>query len=257
MKDKELEQVHIRLIKGLSLMSEHRITSPEDAIEVIGRQLLSEIDREALCVINLQGDGKPINFNVVSIGTVNKSLAVPIEILKSAILSNASSVIMLHNHPSNNLVPSKNDMAATRKIISSCNALGIGVLDHIIVGGNNTENYYSMHEQKIIDFKHCEIDNSSELKFVEPEKNNLGVTNDPLNLNEQFYEVEIQETLARTVPIKAGSMIEAVRIAEELYNSEAIVLDSSDFIDKQIQCKGAVSEEKAVRKNRISKERER
>ncbi len=89
---------------------------------------------------------KPINMNIVSIGTLNQSLAHPREILKSTILSNAESVMLFHNHPSGNcnLSPSAEDIALTDRMQKLCTLLGVPVLDHIIIG--NADRYYSFRE---------------------------------------------------------------------------------------------------------------
>ncbi len=88
-------------------------------------------------MINLRTDGTPINCNFVSIGSVNECVAHPRELFKSSILSNAASMIMVHNHPSGNLKPSTADTVMTDKMLQLCDLLGIPLVDHIIVGGDN------------------------------------------------------------------------------------------------------------------------
>ena len=85
----------VRLIQDQPLMSSKPIRSPEDAVELLG-EYLCNLDREVVCVINLRTDGKPVNCNFVSMGAVNECIAHPREIFKSAILSNATSMILLH-----------------------------------------------------------------------------------------------------------------------------------------------------------------
>ena len=124
----KLEQVSIRLVKGRSLLSNAKIETPEDAINLIGDKM-REMDREVLCVLNLQTDGRPINFSIVSIGAVNHCIAEPREIFKSSILSNAASMMLIHN-PSGNLAPSDSDTQITDRMIRLCNLMGIRFLDH-------------------------------------------------------------------------------------------------------------------------------
>ena len=73
--------------------------------------------------IQIENEGKadmtPINMNIASIGTVNASLGSPRELLKSAILSNAAAVMILHNHPSGNLSPSQADINLTDKMLKA------------------------------------------------------------------------------------------------------------------------------------------
>ena len=89
-------------------MSGHPVKSPEDAVKLIGQELC-EMDREVVCIINLKSDGTPINCTFASMGALDRSVAHPRELLKATILSNASTMIMIHNHPSGNLDPSIED----------------------------------------------------------------------------------------------------------------------------------------------------
>ena len=111
-----------------------------------------------VCVINMASNGKPINCSIVSIGTINNSLVSPANMLKTSILSNAAEVIMLHNHPSGELLPSDIDILMTKKLLLIYNLMNIELLDHIIIGANNTDQYYSMRENDLIDFRSSIID---------------------------------------------------------------------------------------------------
>ena len=119
----------IRLVEEQPLMSKTPIQSPEDAVELIGEYLCG-LDREVLCVVNLRTDGKPASCNFVSMGAVNECIAHPREIFKSAILSNATSMILLHSHPSGNLKPSKEDTVITDRMLKLSELLGIPLVDH-------------------------------------------------------------------------------------------------------------------------------
>ena len=92
-----MDVVSVRLIKNAPMLSDKPITSPEDAVKLLGDYMCA-LDREVICVINLRTDGMPMNCNFVSMGTVNECIAHPREIFKSAILSNATSMILLHSH---------------------------------------------------------------------------------------------------------------------------------------------------------------
>ena len=140
----QLEQVGIRLVKERSLYSETKIDSPEAAVQLVADALL-DYDREVFGLINLQVDNRPINLNIISMGTLNSSLVHPRETLKSTILSNASNVLLFHNHPSGKMKPSKEDISITDQLVQAFNMMGIKVLDHVIVG--NATNYYSFLEQ--------------------------------------------------------------------------------------------------------------
>ena len=171
MERKQFNQVSIRLVKDVPLITEEQLDTPEKASKVVG-DFIRNMDREMLCVVN---------FNVVSIGTVNQSLAVPRDILKSAILSNASNIMVLHNHPSGILSPSKDDIVTTARIIGACDMIGIPLLDHIIVGPKREE-YFSMKVKDTIKFnKSVKYQANLEyLNFKEPNLNRVEEKNNKL-----------------------------------------------------------------------------
>lgn len=126
---------------------------PGDIIAVLG-EALCEFDREAVCVINLKSDGMPINVNFASIGLISQSIVCPKEIFKSSILSNAASMIHVHT-PSVNLKLSKDDCILTDRMIKLCHMMGIPLLDHVIVGGDNSS-YFSFREKGMLEKPHFE-----------------------------------------------------------------------------------------------------
>ena len=139
----KLDQVSIRMVKEPPLYSTEPMNTPDAAVRVMA-ELLKQQDRELFCIVNLRNDLRPINFNIVSMGTLNASLAHPREILKSAVLSNAASVMLLHNHPSGNLAPSQEDIATTDRMNQIFSMIGMPLLDHIIIGTGDL--YYSFKE---------------------------------------------------------------------------------------------------------------
>ena len=149
-KQYKLREVRIRLEEGRALFSDQPMSNPEAALDVMRREL-SGYDREVLCVVNLNSRLQPINFHVVSVGDLSQSIAFIPNILKSGILSNAQSFMLLHNHPSGDVTPSQEDIMLTRRVLEAGKILGIGCVDHIIVGGGNGF-YFSMREQGTLDF---------------------------------------------------------------------------------------------------------
>lgn len=145
----KLEVVSVRLVKEAPLFSQHKINSPKDAVDVVG-DLLSEMDREVICILNLKNNGGIINCHFASIGSINGAVAEPRELFKASILSNAVSMIMLHCHPSGELSPSKQDTIITDRLIKLSDLLGISLLDHIIVGCGNKTEYFSFKEKGIL-----------------------------------------------------------------------------------------------------------
>ena len=159
----KLEVVSIRLVKDAPLFSDHKIISPADAVEVVG-DFLCEIDREVMCIINLKSDGTPINCNIVSIGAVSQTIAEPRELFKASILSNAAKMIMVHNHPSGSLEPSKQDTMITDRMLKLTDLRGITLQDHVIVGGDNSQ-YFRFCEKGLL--KHPDIYLSTDYKSLE------------------------------------------------------------------------------------------
>ena len=136
------------LLSTAALLEEQILDSPQAVVELMGKEL-SQYDREVFCILNMKNNGQVINMNLVSVGTINASLVIPREVFKSSILANASAIIGLHNHPSGNVKPSKEDMLVTKKLQRCGQLLGIELLDHIIVGGTN-EKMFSFREKKML-----------------------------------------------------------------------------------------------------------
>ena len=140
----KLEQVAIRMVEQPPLYSKEPMNNPDAAIRVMN-EFLSQMDRELFCIVNLQADLTPINMNIVSVGSLNEALINPREIFKSAILSNAHSMMLIHNHPSGNLTPSTSDIQTTARMQELGELMGISLVDHIITGRD--ENYYSFRDK--------------------------------------------------------------------------------------------------------------
>ena len=140
--DYQLQEVNVRLClkEGAVLYSTAPLSHPEAARDVM-RDVLKDLDREMVCVVNLDNKMKPINYNVVSIGSIDQSM-VPIQnVYKSSILSNAASIMLLHNHPSGDVSPSSPDFDVTKKLVEAGKLMGIPVIDHLIIGGMNGDIY--------------------------------------------------------------------------------------------------------------------
>ena len=140
----KLEQVAIRMVEQPPLYSKEPMNNPDAAIRVMN-EFLSQMDRELFCIVNLQADLTPINMNIVSLGSLNEALINPREIFKSAILSNAHSMMLIHNHPSGNLTPSTSDIQTTARMQELGELMGISLVDHIITGRDG--NYYSFRDK--------------------------------------------------------------------------------------------------------------
>ena len=140
MSEYTLKQVTVRLklAEAEPLYSDEAIDNSDKAVEVMSKAL-SELDREYMCVVNLDTRRYPINYNIVSIGDLNQT-QVPIQnVFKTAILQNARSIIALHNHPSGSIEPSQMDLDVTKRMAEAGKLLGISLTDHIIVAGRTGE----------------------------------------------------------------------------------------------------------------------
>ncbi|WP_353706419.1 DNA repair protein RadC [Bacillus cereus group sp. MS39] len=130
---KRVEIVKLKMVKESSLLyKERRVKSPEDA-SLLFKQFLDGADREYFIVLCLDIKNQPTAINVCHIGSLNSSIVHPREVLKPAIISNAASIIVAHNHPSNDPTPSREDLDVTKRLMEAGKVVGIDVLDHLIV----------------------------------------------------------------------------------------------------------------------------
>jgi DNA repair protein RadC len=106
-------------------------------------------DREQFVVAMLNAKNIIIGLNIVSVGVLSSAQVHPREVLKPAILVNSSAMILCHNHPSNDLSPSTDDLEVTRKIIKAADIIGIQVHEHLIINMEN-ERYFSFADEGII-----------------------------------------------------------------------------------------------------------
>lgn len=107
------------------------IRSPKDIFENYG-SLFADRVKERFIVFWLDTSGKVIGFDLVSEGTLDSSLVHPREVFRGAIVATASSIILAHNHPSDSLEPSKQDIDITKQLVKAGNVIDIPVKDHII-----------------------------------------------------------------------------------------------------------------------------
>lgn len=131
---KRINIVSIKMVKEASFLYQTRtISSPKDAYEMIKEQL-EGLDREQFIIACLNTKNEPTNITVVSVGSLNKAIVHPREVFKTAILSNAASIMAFHNHPSGETTPSQQDIQLTSRLYEAGELLGIKLLDHLIIG---------------------------------------------------------------------------------------------------------------------------
>jgi DNA repair protein RadC len=121
------------------------ITGPGDLASIVKR-FLADTDREVFLTVNFSTANTINSIHIVSIGSVDRAIVHGREVFKAAILSNASSIALVHSHPSGSLNPSLEDIDITRKLVQCGEILGIKVVDHIIV---SDDRHLSFAERKI------------------------------------------------------------------------------------------------------------
>ncbi|KSU87140.1 DNA repair protein RadC [Priestia veravalensis] len=141
---KRVNIVSLKLVKENSfLYPDRNVRSPEDAYKLL-KQFLVEVDREYFIVVCLDTKNQPTAINVCHIGSLNASIVHPREVLKPAILSNSASIIVAHNHPSNDPTPSREDIEVTKRLVEAGKVVGIELIDHIVICANS---YISLKEK--------------------------------------------------------------------------------------------------------------
>lgn len=122
------------------------IKSPEAVVKAIWASVKDKA-KEHFKLILLNTRNKIICFSTISIGTLNSNIVHPREVFKDAIVHNAASVILVHNHPSGDPEPSEDDLEITKRLVESGKILGIEVIDHIIVTKGS---FFSFKEKGLI-----------------------------------------------------------------------------------------------------------
>lgn len=105
------------------------------------------LKQEKLLAVYLDNKKRLISYKIISIGTKDETMLHPRDILYNAIKYNSSAVILIHNHPSGDIRPSKADLEMTDIINNSCKIVGIPLLDHLIT---NTKEYYSFFKEDLL-----------------------------------------------------------------------------------------------------------
>ena len=122
----------------------HIIRSPEDAVE-LGKEFMHihEEPEEYMYMICMNTKNKVIGVFEISHGNVNSSIVGAREVFQKALLANAVSIILMHNHPSGDPSPSREDIEVTKRMVEAGKIVGVQVLDHIVIG----DRYSSLKEK--------------------------------------------------------------------------------------------------------------
>lgn len=127
-----------------------KITKPEDIYQIM-KPIYSQNDeldkeREQLYLIGLDTRNNIKTIDLISVGTINETLISQREVYRTALIKNCVSIILVHNHPSQETVPSQADIEATAKLKEAGKILGVNLLDHLIYTDSG---YQSLKEMGI------------------------------------------------------------------------------------------------------------
>lgn len=138
----------VEIGRRISIGQQHKITikSPEDVKNAFMEDMRF-LDRERFRVLYLDRKNGIILWEDVSVGGLHSSIVHPREVFKTAVKNSAASIILIHNHPSGDPTPSKEDVETTKGLIEAGKIMGINVLDHIIIG---YDSYCSLKNKGLI-----------------------------------------------------------------------------------------------------------
>lgn len=131
-------------------ISNIKITKSSDVNELVRKIFPVDINyREAMVVLYLNNSNRTISYGIASIGSITGTLVDIRLVLRDALLSLATGIILVHNHPSGNLTPSNTDKQLTQKVKEAGKLMEIKLLDHLIITEND---YYSFMDDGIFNF---------------------------------------------------------------------------------------------------------
>ncbi|MDM5205390.1 JAB domain-containing protein [Cytobacillus kochii] len=146
--EKILEIVSIKqVVTEVEVLESMTVRSPEDAAR-IAAAFIGDEDREVFFVMCLNTKNRVVAVHRCHVGGLNASIVMPREVFKSAILNNSASIIVAHQHPSQDTSASREDIDVTKRLVECGKILGIRVLDHVIV--NEKASFFSMKEKGYI-----------------------------------------------------------------------------------------------------------
>jgi len=136
-------RVGVQLVRQRRAKYAVTLTNPSGVATMLAH--LKRLDREHFVCIHLDTRNTVLGVETVSIGSLNYSIVHPRECFKAALLLNAASVILAHNHPSGSLEPSAEDISLTKRMVQAGKLIGIEVLDHIIISAEGHMSFKEKH----------------------------------------------------------------------------------------------------------------
>ena len=128
----------ISLVRDGSLLSNWKVfSSSRQVFEFAREHFYADADKELFYILMLDSKNRLVGVSLVSQGSINTSIVFPFDVFKAPIIANSPAIICLHNHPSLDPAPSREDRDCTVRLVKAGAILGIRVLDHIICGGTD------------------------------------------------------------------------------------------------------------------------
>ena len=134
----EFYKVKLQMIKEKAVIYDNNITSPMDVVKFINSiENYNQNTNETMGVIALSSKNEILAYSDVSLGAINFCMVNIPTILQTVLLANAPKFILVHNHPSGDSTPSKDDINATKQLRMAADIMKLQLLDHIVIGDNN------------------------------------------------------------------------------------------------------------------------
>jgi DNA repair protein RadC len=149
-KQKSVNVYSLRMVKeSTATYQANPVKGPREAYMVVNQIFdLENMSSEHFVMVCMDTKNKLAGAHIISIGSLDSAIVHPREVFKAAILNNASGIILLHNHPSGDPEPSREDIETTQRLITAGTILGIKVVDHVVVG--EYQRYISFKEQGLL-----------------------------------------------------------------------------------------------------------
>lgn len=128
--------VHTELKRDTWMRPATKVADPEAAVRSV-QDLIKDLDREMVVTLHVATSGRVISAEVSAIGTMGEAVVSPAEVFRTALLTGARSIILLHAHPSGNPNVSDEDIEMTKRMIVAGDIVGINFWDHIVIGGES------------------------------------------------------------------------------------------------------------------------
>ncbi len=147
MAQKYLKRIVASYVRDKEVPYSKSLTTPEEVARSFA--YLATRDREEFVALHLDKGNRPLCWDRVSMGSLSETIVHPREVFKVALISSASAVIFIHNHPSGRGEPSPEDRCLTQKLQEAAKLLEIKVLDHLIIYGDEGQ-VFSFQEHGLL-----------------------------------------------------------------------------------------------------------